>query len=104
MAPKTRRRDEGLPVALATQGGLFATLAVLVIGLGNGGRAWIVIIQAAGAFLLTSGFLKILTAAVIQSIRMKADAPRHEQDDTEETARIIAQAARHVEPRERVAQ
>jgi hypothetical protein len=98
-----RRKDEGLPVAVATQGGLVATLAVLVIGLARGGRAWIVLIQAAGAFLLASGLLKILTAALIQGIRMKANAPPPKADETEETARVIEQAARPFEPTGRMA-
>jgi hypothetical protein len=89
-----RRRDEGLPVALATQGGLLAALAVLLLGLVGGGRAWIVLIQAACAFLVASGVLKILTAAVMQGIRMKADVPRKEPpDEIEETIRTISETS-----------
>jgi len=95
------KKDEGLPVALANQGGLLTALAVLLIGLNGGGRAWIVLIQAAGAFLLSSAFLKILTAFVIQGIRMKATtAPNEAQDDLDDTVHFIAQQA---EPRERMA-
>ena len=101
-----RRTNEGLPVAIATQGGLLATLAVLVLGLANGGRAWIVLIQAACAFLVSSGMLKILTAAVIQGIRMKADVRRPEeaQDEMEQTVRVIHETSRIPEPTEQVAQ
>jgi hypothetical protein len=97
-------KDEGLPVAIANQGGLVTALAVLVLGLSSGGRAWIVLIQAAGAFLIASAFLKILTAAVIQGIRMKADAaPKPASDDVDDTVQMITQIADHAEPMERMA-
>jgi len=83
-----------MPVAIATQGGLVAALAVLVLGLASGGRAWIVLVQSACAFLVTSGVLKFLTAALIQGLRMLADAPRQEtRDDLEDTVRTISEAS-----------
>lgn len=86
------RRDEGLPVAIANQAGLFAALGVLVIGLANQGRAWIVLAQAAGAFLLSSAILKLLTAALMQAIRMKATSSAKETpDDVEDTVRTIVE-------------
>lgn len=86
------RRDEGLPVAIANQGGLLAALAVLVIGLANQGRAWIVLAQAAGAFLLATAILKLLTAALMQGIRMKATpASKETRDDVEDTVRTIVE-------------
>lgn len=84
------RRDEGLPVAIANQAGLLAALAVLMIGLANQGRAWIVLAQAAGAFLLSTAILKLLTAALMQGIRMKATpVVKETRDDVEDTVRTI---------------
>ncbi len=86
------RRDEGLPVAIANQAGLLAALAVLVIGLANQGRAWIVLAQAAGAFLLSTAILKLLTAALMQGIRMKATpAAKETREDVEDTVRTIVE-------------
>lgn len=86
------RRDEGLPVAIANQAGLLAALAVLMIGLANQGRAWIVLAQAAGAFLLSTAILKLLTAALMQGIRMKATpAGKETRDDVEDTVRTIVE-------------
>jgi ABC-type Fe3+-siderophore transport system permease subunit len=99
-----KRRDEGLPVALATQGGLLAALVVLLVGFARGGREWIVLMQAGMAFLLASGLLKILTAAVIQAIRVKAEeTPRPGEEEMENTIRTITAASANAEPRERVA-
>ena len=99
------RRDEGLPVAIANQGGLLIAMMVLLLGLSRGGRAWIVVGQAAGGFLLGSAILKFLTAASIQGIRMKATVvPEETQDEIEETARTIAETSRpDPQPTEQVA-
>lgn len=99
------RRDEGLPVAIANQAGLLGALAVLMIGLANGGRAWIVLAQAGGAFLMISAMLKLLTAAVMQGIRMKATpAQKETRDDVEETVRTIVESQDLTpQPTERVA-
>jgi hypothetical protein len=92
-----KKRDEGLPIAVATQGGLIAALAVLLIGMIYGGRAWILLINAATAFMLTSAILKIVTAGVMQSVRWKATRPEKESDqegDTEPAAREAVGAIR----------
>jgi len=101
-----KRRDEGLPVAVATQGGLLATLTVLLLGTVNGTRAWILLIKGAMAFLLVSAVLRLVTAAILQFIRWKADVPRRrteESDDVASTADMIQSAARTPEPMEKVA-
>jgi hypothetical protein len=75
--PKSKpKKDEGLPVAIATHGGLLATLVVLLLGTVNGTRAWIVLIKSTMAFLLASSILRLLTAAALQFIRWKATPPR----------------------------
>jgi hypothetical protein len=73
---KNPKKDEGLPVAIATHGGLLATLIVLLVGTVNGTRAWIVLLKSTMAFLLASSLLRLLTAAALQSIRWKATPPR----------------------------
>jgi hypothetical protein len=111
-------KDEGLPVAVATQGGLLATLAVLLVGTATGMRAWIVLIKAGIAFLLVSTILRFLVAAVLQVVRLKAETPpdanpsaqsqpqlRKNDSETEigATAKAIASASRSPEPVERAA-
>jgi large-conductance mechanosensitive channel len=102
------KKDEGLPVAVATQGGLLATLAVLLVGTATGMRAWIVLIKAAIAFLLVSAILRFLVAAILQVVRLKAEAPpepKKSETETEigATAKAIASAGRSPEPMERAA-
>jgi hypothetical protein len=114
------KKDEGLPVAVATQGGLLATLAVLLVGTATGMRAWIVLIKAGIAFLLVSTILRFLVAAVLQVVRLKAETPpdanpsaqsesqpqlRKNDSETEigATAKAIASASRSPEPVERAA-
>lgn len=104
--PARKRKDEGLPVAFATQGGLLATLAVLLLGTMNGTRAWILLIKGAMTFLLVSAILRLMTAAVLQSVRWKADAPRPRTEESEEmatTADVIQSTAHSPEPMEKVA-
>ena len=60
-----KKKNEGLPIAVATQGGLLSALAVLMIGTFHGGRAWIILVKAGTAFLLSAAILKILTAGVM---------------------------------------
>lgn len=86
------RPKDALPIAIATKAGMLAALAVLVMGVLNGGRAWIVLINAAIAFLLTSALLKILAAGVMHGVNLtktpeKAD---HAPQEIEETADTIA--------------
>jgi hypothetical protein len=86
-------KKEGLPIAVATLGGLVSALTILLHGMVHGGRAWIVLIRAATAFLLSSAILKILTAGVIQGVRMKRTPdpkPEPDADETLETAELIA--------------
>ena len=97
------KKDEGLPVAIATEGGLLATLAVLLIGTANGMRAWVLLVKAGIAFLLVSGILRLVTAAALQFIRLKADNTEPENDSAEEvqqTAAAISSAATSPEPLE----
>jgi hypothetical protein len=75
LARKGEKKDESLPIAIATQGGLLTALAVLLVGMTNGARAWILLTKAGTAFLLSSALLKLLSAGVMQGIRMKADVP-----------------------------
>ena len=78
-----RRRDDSLPLAVATHGGLIAALIVLMAGTIQGTRAWIVLAKAGTAFVLSSAFLKLVTAGVMQAIRWKATAheERRSEDD-----------------------
>ena len=68
--------QEGLPVAVSTVGAFMATLLVLLAGTTNGTRPWILLMRAASAFLLVSGFLKLLTAGLIQVISWQRTAPK----------------------------
>jgi hypothetical protein len=93
-------RQEGqgnLPIAVSTWGGFLATLAVLLIGTMNGTRAWILLVRAACAFLVVSGFLKLLTAGVMQGILMRGTPEKTTQKrnaaEIAETAQTIANAA-----------
>jgi hypothetical protein len=88
-----KKRNEGLPIAVATQGGLLSALAVLMIGTVHGGRAWIILVKAGTAFLLSSAVLKILTAGVMTGVSMNRtpeEKPRDPADEIEETAEMIA--------------
>lgn len=102
-----KRKDGGLPQAVATQGGLLATLAVLLAGTASGARAWMVLIKGAIAFLLSSAILRALTAATLQFLRLKASRPPQTAPDTDKeirsTAAVIASTARSPEPVEKVA-
>ena len=110
-AQRKRRRDESLPIAVATQGGLLTAIAVLLVGMIQGARAWILLIKAGTAFLITSAFLKLLAAGVMQAVRWQAtptDKPKREEDDLEtadvqETADTIRTASRTPETTESVA-
>lgn len=99
-----KKKDQGLPVALATHGGLLATLAVLLMGTVGGARAWILLMKAAMTFLLASALLRLVTAAVLQSIRWKADSAdeRTESEEVNETARMITSTAQSPESMESV--
>ena len=79
-------------MAIATQGGLLSALAVLAIGTFQGGRAWIVLIRAAVAFLLCSAILKILTAGVmtwVSAKRTQIEKTDATADDIDETVGLI---------------
>ena len=86
-----------LPIAVSTWGGFLATLVVLLIGTMNGTRAWILLVRAGCAFLVVSGFLKLLTAGLIQVILWRANSetrPRRETaSEVAGTAQAIATAA-----------
>jgi hypothetical protein len=93
-------RQEGhgnLPIAVSTWAGFFATLVVLLIGTMNGTRAWILLVRAACAFLVVSGFLKLLTAGVMQGILMRGTPEKSNQKrsaaEIAETVQTIANAA-----------
>ena len=105
MATK-RQRDEGLPIAIATQGGLLATLAVLLVGMTHGARAWILLINAGTAFLIASALLKLLAAGVMQGFQMKADKPepkKHDDDDLDDPAVVASNMAASIEQPGKVA-
>jgi hypothetical protein len=76
----------------------------------HGARAWILLVKAATAFLLTSAFLKLLTAGVMQAVRWKATkkpdrSPEDETDseEMEETVETIRTASAIPETSETVA-
>lgn len=101
-----KKRDESLPIAIATQGGLLAALAVLLDGMMHGARAWILLIKAGTAFLLASALLKLLSAGVMQGVQMKADVPeqrRHDDDDLDDPAAVASSLAPSLEHTEKVA-
>jgi len=92
-AKKPGQKNEGLPIAVATQGGLLSALAVLMVGTFEGGRAWIILVKAGTAFLLSAAILKTLTAGVMTGVSMNRtpeEKPRDLDDEVEETAELIA--------------
>ncbi|GJM43975.1 MAG: hypothetical protein DHS20C21_08170 [Gemmatimonadota bacterium] len=103
---KGKKRDESLPLAVATQGGLLATMAVLLVGMTNGSRGWILLIKAGTAFLLASALLKLLAAGVMQGFAMKADAPKPKKrdldDDLDDPAAMAESLAPSLETTEKV--
>ena len=90
--------QEGLPVAVSTVGAFVATLLVLLAGTTNGTRPWILLMRAASAFLLVSGFLKLLTAGLIQVISWQRTVPkappRSDADDMEDAVHSISSTIR----------
>ena len=91
--PVKKQKNEGLPIALATQSGLLSALAVLLVGTIHGGRAWIILVKAGTAFLLSAAILKILTAGVMTGVSMTRtpeEKPVDPADEIEETAEMIA--------------
>jgi len=94
-----KRSDMSLPIAVATMSGLLSTLAVLLVGTMQGMRAWILLIRGAMAFMLVSGVVKLLTAAVLQSIRWKETKTdrrtpdRSEKEEITETSQAISASA-----------
>ncbi len=102
-----KKRDDSLPVAIATQGGLFAALAVLLGGMNNGSRAWILLMKAGTGFLLSSALLKLISAGVMQGINMNADTPKKKKtygSDLDDAAVVAQDLAAHLESTEKVAQ
>ncbi|NNE43102.1 MAG: hypothetical protein HKN12_02750 [Gemmatimonadetes bacterium] len=100
------KKDDVLPVAVATHGGFLATLIVLLAGTMNGTRAYMLLLRAAMAFLLVSGSLKLIVAAAMQFIRLNADQQKNadsETEDLQETADLISSAAQSTDPMEKVA-
>ena len=88
-----QKKNEGLPIAVATQGGLLSALAVLMLGMLQGGRAWIILVKAGTAFLLSAAILKTLTAGVMTGVSMNRtpeEKPHDPDDEIEETAELIA--------------
>jgi hypothetical protein len=101
-----KKRDDSLPVAIATQCGLLAALAVLMVGTMHGARAWILLIKAGTAFLLSSALLKLLSAGVMQGVTMKADAPvrdTRQDDDLDDAAVPVPEPAAPLERTQKVA-
>jgi hypothetical protein len=92
-----QKEQLNLPIAVSTWGGFLATLAVLLLGTMNGTRAWILLVRAACAFLVVSGFLKLLTAGLIQVILMRSTSENRIQKrgstEVAETVQTIANAA-----------
>ena len=99
-----KKRDESLPVAVATQGGLLAAMAVLMIGTWQGARAWVLLIKAGTAFLLSAALLKLLAAGVMQAIRMKADPEKKKPAslDALDDPTVLAADLAKLEPTEKV--
>jgi hypothetical protein len=62
-------RPAGLSTALALVGAFLATLIVLVGSAASGSRPWIVLMRAAGAFLLVFEVLRITAAGTILLMR-----------------------------------
>ena len=88
------KKDDSMPVAIATQGGLLAALAILLVGMIQGARAWVLLTKAAMGFMLASAVLKLLTAGVMQAIRWKATKPaEQEQEDDAASAEVQQTAA-----------
>jgi hypothetical protein len=89
------------------QAGLFAALVVLLLGTMNGSRAWILLMRATITFLLVAGVLRLLTAAVLQGIRWKADSDEKPKGTSEEemrdTAEVIKSHSYSPETTEKVA-
>ena len=108
MAKKNQRRStgQGLQAAISTQAGLLGALVVLLLGTLNGSRAWIVLMRAAITFLLVSGSLRLLTAAVDQAVRWKASPEENANErrrEVQETAEVIESHAHSPETTEKVA-
>jgi len=100
-----KKRDESLPIAIATQGGLAAALAVLLVGMMQGARAWVLLMKAATAFLLSSALLKLLSAGVMQGVMRKADAPERRtrsDDDLDDAVAAVPSPAASLEREEKV--
>lgn len=89
--------NEGLPVAVAMIGGFIATLLVLLAGTSNGTRPWVLLMRAASAFLLLSGFLKLLTAGVIQALAWrKTVAPSTHSGQADEIGDTVQTISSHI--------
>lgn len=92
------KSNEGLPVAISMVGGFLATLIVLFAGMANGTRPWILLLRAATTFLILSGFLKLLTAGVLQGIQWRrTPAPKRSlvsADDGGDSVHSIASSIR----------
>ena len=83
------KRDDSMPIAIATQGGLLAALAILLVGMIDGARAWVLLVKAGTAFLLTSAFLKLISAGVMQAVRWKATKPSDDKkEDSADTGEV----------------
>lgn len=101
----SKKRDESLPIAIATQGGLAAAMAVLLVGMMQGTRAWILLMKAGTAFLLASALLKLLSAGVMQGVAMKADKPvkkTRSDDDLDDAAAAAPGGAASLEREQKV--
>jgi hypothetical protein len=97
-----KKRDENLPNAIATHGGLLAVLAVLLLGTVQGSRTWILLIQAGCVFLISSALLKLLAAGVMQSIRNPADPRTFQHLDTLDDPLTVAVLAPNLESTEKM--
>jgi hypothetical protein len=92
-----RRPNEGLPVAVSTVVGFLGTLLVLLAGTANGTRPWVLLMRAAIAFLLISGFLKLLAAGLLQVLQWrKTVSPAKRSEFAEEIEGTIETIATSV--------
>jgi len=70
----TRSPQDGLVAAASLVGAFTATLFVLLAAAANGTRPWIMLMRAAGAFLLVWGILRLVIAGIILATQ-RTDEP-----------------------------
>lgn len=70
----TRSPQDGQVAAASLVGAFTATLFVLLAAAANGTRPWIMLMRAAGAFLLVWGILRLVIAGIILAMQ-RTDEP-----------------------------